>query len=220
MARDQSRALFTGVLAVIHNWIARAKSLMPGSGAGRFLHVLAGNGISAVLGFLLLVILTRSLSPASFGDFTKIVNFLDIGIILIDVSVFAGAGHMAAKYLKSDPARSNMALKIAFVLRLGIAMTFAVLGILFAPALSHYLFGDARFSAELRWVFLAILPAVIVVQATSVLLVSSRFGRLAVVTLLKNVLRFLIVGALLALGILGTQSAVLSYAAAAFAAAA
>jgi O-antigen/teichoic acid export membrane protein len=199
--------------------ISRLRFALVESGAYRFFHVLAGNGASAVLGFLLLVVLTRSLAPASFGNFTKIVNFLDIGIILVDASVFAGAGQVAAKYLKTDPARSDMALKIAFYLRLAIAIPFAFIGVLGASFLSNYMFGDTRYIAELRWAFLCIFPGVIVVQTTSILLVASLFSRLAAVTLLKNALRSILVGALFMLGILETQSVVYSYVAAAFAAA-
>jgi O-antigen/teichoic acid export membrane protein len=117
---------------------------LAGSGAHRFLYLLAGNGLSAALGFLLLVMLTRTLAPEAFGNFTKIINFLDIGIVLVDIAVFAGAAQIAAKHIKDDPARAAMALKVAFYMRLAIALLFAVGGYAGSASLSAYLFGDER----------------------------------------------------------------------------
>jgi len=118
--------------------------------------VLAANVLSAVLGFAILAMLARQLSPAEFGLLAPLVGVLDISQVLIDAVVAAGAVHVAVRKLKSNPDKADMAFKIAFCIRAGLAVVLAVVAIPLAPWLSTQLFDSPARASELRLVFIAV----------------------------------------------------------------
>lgn len=187
--------------------------------ASRFPVFLLGNAAGAALGLALLVVATRLLGPEGFGRLASLVNFLDMGVFLVDMAIFSGAVHLAARDREADPARAAMALKIAFLARLALAAAFAGAGALAAPAIARFLFGEAAHVLALRAVFVSVLAAAVYTQAISALLSRGSFGRLALVTPLKNAARLALLGALAALGLATPDGAAMAYAGAAVAAA-
>jgi O-antigen/teichoic acid export membrane protein len=181
--------------------------------------VLTGNGLSAGLGFLLLVLLGRTLAPAELGIVSPIVSLLDVSQIAIETVFGAGTIRVAARYLESDPRRADMALKLSFWMRLGAAGGFVVLALALAPLLSELLFGSRAWVGELRLALLAIVGVAVHTSLMSVLQVRQRFRRLAVVTLYKNGTRVLLFGGLIAAGAVTVSATVGIYAAAALASA-
>jgi len=178
--------------------------------------VLAANVLSAVLGFAILAMLARQLSPAEFGLLAPLVGVLDISQVLIDAVVAAGAVHVAVRKLKSNPDKADMAFKIAFCIRAGLAVVLAVVAIPLAPWLSTQLFDSPARASELRLVFIAVPALAISLSAISVLQAHSRFSRLAAVTLYKNTLRFSFLGALALAHMLSVETAIWAICIAAF----
>lgn len=176
---------------------------------------LAGNVASAMLGLVLLVVVSRALGPEGFGRVASLVNFLDIGVFLVDMAIFSGAVQLVAKYHGTDPARAQMALKVAFLARLALAGVFAVTGFLAAPAIARFLFDAEENVFDLRIIFLSVLAAAIYTQAISTLLARQNFTKLASATLLKNVTRLAFVILLLWLGLGAPGTIVVAYAVAA-----
>jgi len=164
--------------------------------------VVGANVVSAALGFLVLALLSRRLSPADFGVLSPIISVLDLGQVLIDSIVAAGAVHVAVQKLKSHPAQAGMAFMIAFCIRMGTAAAVAILGWPAAPWLSNLLFETPEWTTELRLALTAIPAIAVYLSALSVLQARQDFPRLSVATMYKNTLR---IGFLLLLaGAVGT----------------
>jgi lipopolysaccharide exporter len=177
--------------------------------------VVIGNFASAALGFAVLLILTRTLSPAEFGVLAPIAAFLDMGQIIIETSIVAGAVQVAVRYLQTDPDRAHMAFKIGFIMRSAVAGALCVVGLISAPWIAASLLGGHAWTSELVVTLVAINFVAVYLSSMSVLLTAQRYGKLAIATTLKNGLRVAIIGALVAIGALSVNSAVWAYAAAA-----
>jgi len=162
--------------------------------------VVGANVISAGLGFLVLALLSRRLAPADFGVLSPIISVMDLGQVLIDSIVAAGAVHVAVQKLKSDPSHADMAFKIAFCIRMATAAAVAILGWPAAPWLSNLLFETPAWTAELRLALIAIPAIAVYLSAMSVLQARQDFMRLSVATMYKNTLR---IGFLLVLAAAG-----------------
>jgi O-antigen/teichoic acid export membrane protein len=170
--------------------------------------VVAANAVSAGLGFLVLALLSRQLSPAGFGVLAPIISVLDLGQVLIDSIVAAGAVHVAVQKLKSNPAHAAMAFKIAFCIRMGAAGIVVALGWPAAPWLSDLLFGSAAWTAELRLACMAVPAIAVYMSAISVLQSRQDFARLSVLTVYKNALRLAFLVVLAVAGMLSIDAAV------------
>lgn len=169
--------------------------------------VVVANAASAGLGFMVLALLSRKLSPAGFGILAPIISILDLGQVLIDFIVSAGAVHVAVQKLKSNVAHAAMAFKIAFWIRMSAAGVVVILGWPAAPWLSQLLFGTADWTWELR-LACATVPAIAVyMSAIAVLQTRQDFTRLSTVTIYKNSLRLGFLSILVVAGMLSVDSA-------------
>lgn len=181
--------------------------------------VLAGNALSAALGFLVFVMLVRTLSPADFGRLAPLISVLDIGQILMDMVIGGGTLVFASRYIKTDGVRANMAFKIAFWTRVAVAVAVALVGLAAAPWMSVWLFDDAASANALRLAFFGILGVAVYTSCISVLQSRQRFLPLAGVILYKNILRLAAVAAVLYFGVLSVESALWVFVGSMFAAA-
>jgi O-antigen/teichoic acid export membrane protein len=177
---------------------------------GPYSFVLAGNALSAAMGFAVLVLLTRTLDPTRFGELAALINLIDFGLIIIDALLFAGVLVTVSKYAADAPEKAEMALKIGFLMRLPVAVGIAAAGLFAAEPLARLLLGNAALAQPLTLVFLALPLLTIHGFFVTALQARQRFERLALATLYKNALRLVLIGALVVLGMLDVQSALWS----------
>ena len=177
--------------------------------------VLIGNIVSAGLGFVVLLLLTRTLTPAEFGVLAPITSFLEIGQVVIETSVVAGAVQVAARYLGRDPARAQMAFKIGSVMRSAVGVALSAVGLVAAPWIAESLFGSQQWLPELLVMLFAVNLVAVYLSAMSVLLTQQLYWKLATATVIKNGMRVILVGALILASSLSVSSAVWAFAGAA-----
>lgn len=178
-----------------------------------------GNSISAGMGFLILAVLTRTLTPSEFGTLSPIIAVLDTGQLLIDSVLTLGMLHVASKYAVQDPAVSNMALKIGLWSKLAVGLVIGLVGVIASRWISELLLDTPDWHDEIMLMFVAIAPISAYTFATFVLQTRERFVELAIVTLYKNGLRLMLIGGIFLLGLLSVTSIVWIYAVAALASA-
>ncbi len=169
--------------------------------------VVVANAASAGLGFLVLALLSRKLSPAGFGILAPIISILDLGQVLIDSIVSAGAVHVAVQKLKSNAAHAAMAFKIAFWIRMSAAGLVVILGWPAAPWLSQLLFDTTDWTWELRLACVTVPAIAVYMSAIAVLQTRQDFTRLSAVTLYKNSLRLGFLAVLVVIGLLSVDTA-------------
>ena len=169
--------------------------------------VVVANAASAGMGFLVLALLSRQLAPAEFGILAPIIGILDLGQVLIDSIVAAGAVHVAVQKLKSNAHHAAMAFKIAFCIRMAAAGIVVVLGVPAAPWLSQLLFGTTAWTTELRIACISVPAIAVYMSAQSVLQSHQHFMRLSAVILYKNALRLGFLLALAVTSMLSVQAA-------------
>lgn len=182
--------------------------------------VFIGNGLSAGMGFAILALLTRSLTPVEFGTLSPIIAVLDTGQLLIDSVLVLGMLHVASKYAAKAPATAMMALKLGLWTKMAAGAVIGVCGIAGSSWLSELLLDTPEWRDELRLMFGAIIAVSTYTFVVSVLQTQERFLSLALVSLYKNGLRLVCVAAVLLFGAVTVTGVVWIYFAAAFASAA
>ena len=70
--------------------------------------VLAGNILSAGLGFIATILITRTLGPAQFGLFSVALAVMGIASQFSDFGVGTGMVRFASLYLKNDNQKANL----------------------------------------------------------------------------------------------------------------
>lgn len=164
--------------------------------------------LSAGLGFALLAVLTRTLSPAEFGTVSPIVALLDLVVAATDAIVVTGTVQLAARHFVDDPRRARRILRVSLGLRLVLGGGVAAIGALAAGAVSEALLGTRDWEEEVRLAFLAVPFMTLYTFASSALQAGERFTRLAWLALAKNGFRFAFVGLVVLLGAIGVSRVV------------
>lgn len=161
--------------------------------------VTVGNIVSAALAFILLLVMTRLLSPAEFAIVACILALIDGGQLLLDAMFNAGLITVAVRdgeHAKPSPAalKAGLWLKIA-----GGSVLAAVLAIGAMP-LSAALGGGGSLAGAI--VVAGCAAAVLGIHsfACNVLQIRQEFAKLAVLTIAKNLFRLVMVAWALAAG--------------------
>lgn len=167
------------------------------------------NGLGAGLGFVVLMILTRSLGPEAFGRLAPALAVMDLGPLFIDTVLAAGAVTVAARAKTQAPEHAQDAMATALALRGGAAMFYG----LSVCAVALFLPGPDSGLIALAGVAGALLAG----QTALIggLQVEQRFQLVGLAQAFKNMFRVLLLGALLIGGALTLTGAMLAALAAA-----
>ncbi|MGH1454773.1 MAG: lipopolysaccharide biosynthesis protein [Paracoccaceae bacterium] len=172
----------------------------------RTLWVALGNAVGAGFGFVVLILLTRTLGAEGYAALAPALAVMDMGQLLIDTLLAAGVVTVAARTLgKGDSDQADAALKTGLILRLMGGLGFAVLFWGLAPVLAPQLSattGDATGATTLLRVA-GIAGGLLAVQSALIggMQITLAFGRVATSAMFKNLLRVLVLGAVLLMGI-------------------
>ena len=161
--------------------------------------VAVGNLAGAALGFLVLVVLTRSLTPAEFGLIATVIAVVDGGQLFVDTFVNVGIVHSAAsagEATRASPRMLRAGLWIKIVLSLALLAPILV----FAPQLSGMLTETAELQTALRFAAAAIVVASLQSFLITVAQSHQRFAQVAALTPAKNLARLACIVGVVLLG--------------------
>ncbi len=155
--------------------------------------VLAGNALAGVLGFIITVILSRQLGPASFGMLSVAAAAAVTISGLMDFGLSVGMVRFVSAHLAGQPDRVEGMLNTALLARATGSAALLVVGWLLSPWLAEFLFHDVGY----WWaVVLALLGGLVlsgVSHVTSALQAYQRFAWVGLLPLSATMARLVLV---------------------------
>lgn len=157
------------------------------------------NGLSL---FLLNLILARSLSTELFGAFSLSVLVLGTVSELSDFGLNSGLLRFVPHYLRNQQeAKLKQLVKTVWLWRVWLSAILTFGGLMLAPVIARVIFDQPSITAYVRLSFWGIGGVVLLGFVTTYLQATQRFTYTSTLQALKGVLRVLVVGGLLLMGI-------------------
>lgn len=150
--------------------------------------ILTGNVASALMGLVLLLMLARALDPAELAIVMGVIAIVDGGQMFLDATVNTGMIHLSAKSGRPGRPAPGM-LRAGWWTKLALGLAFAAAIALAAPWLSRVLAGDGSITGLIRLAGAAGAAAGAGSFVLAVLTAEEAFGRIALVSLVKNAAR-------------------------------
>ncbi|MCT4558962.1 MAG: oligosaccharide flippase family protein [Pelagimonas sp.] len=165
--------------------------------------VTLGNGLGAGLGFVVLMVMTRSLGAEGYGAIAPALAIMDMGQLLIDTLLAAGVVTVASRAQEAPEgqAQADHVLATGTWLRIAGGLIYAALFVLGAAWLAPLMFpGQPNGAALVRLAGLT--GGMLAMQSALIggLQIRQRFGAVAISAAMKNLFRLLAVGLCFGLG--------------------
>ncbi len=152
--------------------------------------VLLGNGLSAALGFVAIVLVSRQLGPAAFGLFSAATAVLALATDLSDLGMNAGLIRFASLYIgQADFAKATLIFNIALKIRLLVSSVAFGLVFLLARPLAAYLLREPALATPLRIAICGIYGASLFSVALAMLQSYQFFGQVVTVNAVQGLAR-------------------------------
>lgn len=174
--------------------------------------VLSGNLLTAGLGFLAMVIVSRTLGPYQFGVFSVVMAVMTMIVGLADLGIGTSLVKFTSLYLKTDRKRAELMLHTAFDVEVIISLLILVLGVIFAGTLSRLISTGRDLALPLRLAFLGAAAMSMGSYIVAVLQSWQAFLKLFFYSVAGNFLKLLFVLLLLFAGKFQTLSVIAVYA--------
>ncbi|KKU16935.1 MAG: Polysaccharide biosynthesis protein, partial [Candidatus Woesebacteria bacterium GW2011_GWC2_45_9] len=171
----------------------------------------AGNVISAFFAFLFTLFVSRSLSVSEFGIFSAAANLIVIISSLSDLGISSGIVNFVAKHLaKGKRETSEKYIKAAFLLKFVITFILVVLVGVFAPFVSKFLLATGEVNIA-YWVAGISIGIFLWGFFPNILQAQKRFLASVIVDLSLVIPRAILGFALLLMGVLTLDNALLTF---------
>ncbi len=180
--------------------------------------VLTGNLLTAGLGFIAMIIISRTLGPSQFGVFSVVIAVMTMVVGLADMGIGTGLVRFASFYLKADRKRAELMLGTSFDVEVLISLFILVLGMVFANPLSQLISPNRDLTLALRLAFLGAAAMSMGSYIVAVFQSWQAFIKLFFYSVAGNVLKLMLVLFLLFLGRFQTINVITVYALVPFAA--
>lgn len=174
--------------------------------------LLLGNGISAALGFLAAVIISRTLGPSDFGIISTAVAVTVVLTGLTDLGIGTGLVRFAARDIEANPARASALFIATLKLELALGALILIAAGSLARPLAMLLGGSESLVSPLMWAFLAGFGLSVSAYNSAVLQTYLKFKRLAILMVIYSAAKFLGLLFLLAIARLTVGSVLILYA--------
>lgn len=159
--------------------------------------VFSGNLLTATLGFLSIVIITRVLGPYDFGLFSVALAVMTMVVGLADLGIGTGLVRFASLYLEKDRGKADVLFKVVFNLELLISGLILVLGLIFARPLAILISGKSELVFPLRLAFLGAAALSMGSYIVAVLQAWQSFIKLSLYSVITNVVKVSLIVTLL-----------------------
>jgi len=135
-----------------------------------------GAGLNALLGFIFTIVAARSISPANFGLFSVVMNFLMILFVICDVGLSSSVLRFLPKAIRDgQKVEAQKIIKLAFLATLVIGGILAILIFLLAAPIAIYIFTQHLLVLPLIIVSVSLVGLTLSFLSTSILQAQQRF---------------------------------------------
>ncbi len=166
------------------------------SGIGGVIKVLAGNGSYVVLGFIANLVTANGLSPASFGLVSLGLAMLNVLQEICGIGVDMAMVRLAAPHIASNPLKSHQYYKASLQIKLLINGIVALVIWSCSTWIASAIYQNLGMIPYIQWVALGLIGAAIYNYMLARFQVEERFTVYAVLRVLNNLTKLLILGAL------------------------
>lgn len=170
-----------------------------------------GTFINGVLGILFFVFLARNLGPENFGAVSIAIVILTMTADIADLGINTGLINFVSKHVFSNHNEALKFLKLGLTLKLISALTVLILGYIMAPVIAEYFFLKPSLTYFLRMSFIGAGGAMLFSFSTNSLQALQKYKSWAVLNILSNFLRLLMVILLSLVLILNPTNALAAY---------
>lgn len=158
--------------------------------------VLAGNMLSAGLGFIATILITRTLDPAQFGLFSVALAVMGIASQFSDFGVSTGMVRFASLYLKNDNQKANLIFKVSLKLKLIITTLVFLIGFFASESLAVNVFGNLQLIFLLKLAFIGAFGASLAAYIGATLQARQSFKKFTLINLIAPVGKIALIGLL------------------------
>ena len=167
-----------------------------------------GKDVSVGLGFIVTMLITRTLGPAQFGLFSLSLAVMTIASQFSDFGISTGLVRFASLYLKKDKLKADLIFKVSLKAKLLISILVFLIGLLASPLLALHVFKKPELVVPLRLVVIGAFGISLVSYITTTLRARQSFkkfkfvnaiipiGKLALISLLFLTLKLNLLNAL------------------------
>lgn len=145
--------------------------------------------LSAIFGFLAMVILARSLGPAKFGLFSLALGTMLVAMELAGQGIDVGLVRFSSLYLKEDKHQANLMFKVALELKIVAGIIVLAGGFFLAEPLALYIFDKPEVATPLKLVFLGTFGASMLRYILATLQAHQSFKKYAFLELVNSTIR-------------------------------
>ena len=158
--------------------------------------VLTGNMLSAGLGFIATILITRTLGPAQFGLFSVALAVMGMASQFSDFGVGTGMVRFASLYLKNDNQKANLIFKVSLKLKLIITILVFLIGFFASESLAVHVFGKPQLIFLLKLAFIGAFGASLAAYVGATLQARQSFKKFTLLHLIDPVVRVSVIGLL------------------------
>lgn len=173
--------------------------------------VFGGNLLNAILGFVSMIIVARTLGPLDFGLFSVATSTMAVTAGLADLGIGTGLVRFSSLALEKDEKQAMQVFKAALDLEVIISLVVLVGGWLLAPTISSLLGRGSELVLALRLAFIGAGALSMWSFVTAVFQSWQKFLGLAIVNVATNIFKLVLILALLQLVMLREIPAIAAY---------
>lgn len=158
--------------------------------------VLTGNMLSAGLGFIATILITRTLGPAQFGLFSVALAVMGIASQFSDFGVGTGMVRFASLYLKNDIQKADLIFKVSLKLKLIIAIVVFLIGFFASESLAVHVFEKPELIFPLQLAFIGAFGTSLMGYVSTTLQARQSFKKFTFVNLIDPLIKVSVIGLL------------------------
>lgn len=170
-----------------------------------------GTAINGLIGVIFYILIARNLGPSNYGIFAVSITVLTLTADIFSLGVGTGIIRFVGKFIISDNNKALKILKFSLIINLVTWLAVLVLGWLVMPLLAIYVFRKPELIWPLRLAMIGVGGALLNSFVANAFQALQHYWHWVSVNVFGNILRLLILLALVYFGLLNTSAGIIAY---------
>jgi len=196
---------------LISNFLKNGKSILKTATLRQSGITFTGTVINGVLGALFFIIAARVLGPEDFGILSVTIVILTLISSVGDLGTNTGLVRFAARFIKTEPLKALQYFKLAFQIKLAVALIVLVAGWTISPQVVLLIFNKPELLVPFRIALVGVGGSLLFSFVTSVLQTRQEFFKWSSIYIFTNLLRLILLYLFIYYGALSVITAMIAY---------
>ena len=171
----------------------------------------SGRFVASALGFLIGMLVARTLGPADFGIFSIALAVFEIAVVFTEIGIGISLVRFVPMYSIKDKELADYYLKVGFWLLLGSAFVVAGVGLILSPTIAIRIYNKPQLVLPIRLGFVAVIGGITWSYLLSSLHAREFFSRYAAFSVIIGALKLGVIGLLVYLAAITIANVLLVY---------